>query len=167
MVDLVVTVDDSGVQRTLERIAANLNDLRPVFERIADDFHSMESRLFTSRGGSASEPWAPSASGHAVTLTGQRERLKRSLTLTKVSKSVTRITRNSVTLGSTHPLAHLHQGGTGPRYARTYKGKPLAKPRYAGSLPRRVVLSVRPEDEQRWNSMLSEHVLASTGSLGL
>lgn len=162
-----VTVEDAAVQRSLDRLASRMVDLRPVFEQIADDFHQMESRLFASHGSSAGEPWQPSQQGGAVTLTGQRERMKRSLTVPRSRNSVQRITRNSITLGSTQPLAHLHQGGTADRYVRTYRGKPLAKPRYAGRLPRRAVFAVGAADEQRWAEMVSAHVLAGVDPIGL
>jgi phage gpG-like protein len=156
-----------AVLRSLDALGERLTDLRPVFTDVADDFHRMESRLFASHGGSAGEPWASSASGSPVTLEGRRAKMRRSLTTPRVNGAVQRITRNSVTLGSTHPLAHVHQGGTGARYVKTYKGKPLAKPRYAGSLPRRAVFNVGETDIARWHTMISDYVTSETTRLGL
>lgn len=145
---------------------------RPVLERIADDFLDVERDVFTSRGASAGAPWAPGARGGVPSLTGRRERMERSLTVQGARGSRRRITvaagrTSSVLMGSTHPLAHIHQGGTGPRYARTYKGQALAKPRFTGSLPPRKVVHVGDRAQQRWRGFVADYVMVEAARFGL
>lgn len=180
MAQFVVTVEDQALLAELRAAIARGADPRPALEAVADDFAGMERRLFESQGASGGVFWRPLSQEWAARkaerglpagiLRGSTGRLQRSLVAAKGhprgSKRV--ITRRGVTMGSTHPLAHLHQQGTGVRYVRTWRGKPLAKPRSAGSLPARPVVTVTAADRRRWHGLMSDYLLGGAGrGLGL
>lgn len=174
MARLVVTVNDEAVLARMRAMIARGENPRPVLERVGDDFLDMERRQFASSGAAGGTPWVPLSAewqarkrGGGGTLVGPRARMERSLVTRGARGGKRRITRRSITMGTTHPLAHLHQGGTGQRYVRTYRGQPLAQPRSAGSLPARPVVAVTPGDEQRWRGFLVDYLVDSGRTLGL
>lgn len=153
---MTVTIDDRSLAASLRLLATKAADVRPVLDDIADDFLAMEDRLFASHGASAGSAWQPKADGGSASLRGRRARMERSLTERRSRGSVRRVTRSGLVIGSTHPLAHLHQGGTSERYVRSWRGEPLARPRYAGRLPARTVVHVGQDDKARWIRMLRD-----------
>lgn len=177
MAQLLVTVNDRELLGGIRAMIARGSDPRAAFEVIADDFLRMEAEQFASQGARGGTPWRPLSPEWAAhragggILVGRSGRLERSLTRGRARSSVRRITvrpgrTSGVDMGSTQPLAHLHQGGTRDRYVRTYRGKPLATPRYAGRLPARPVVAVTARDEQRWRGILADQLLGAK-SLGL
>src|SRR4051812_12879193 len=178
MAQLLVTVEDRQLLNGIREQIARGTDPRAALEAIADDFLAMEAEQFASQGARGATPWRPlspewaARKGGRSILIGSSGRLARSLTRSRARGSRRQITvrggrTSSVEMGSSHPLAHLHQAGTAERYVRTYRGKPLTKPRYAGRLPARPVVTVTPRDEQRWHGILVEHLFGQTRTLGL
>lgn len=169
---IIVTVDDKKVLARLAELQRRGVNPRPVLERIADDFLDIERDVFATRGSSIGRPWQPLSESTAKAdkahrgrwryhggLLNQSGRLQRSLTVPRAARSKRSVSRSSLTIGSTHPLAHLHQWGTKEREVRTWRGKPLAKPRTAGRLPARTLVSVTPEDKTRWRQFISDFVM--------
>lgn len=166
---VVVSVDDQALVDGLHALITRGSDLRPALEQIADDFLDMERRQFASRGAAGATPWAPLSAewearkqGGGI-LVGDTGRLARSLTQERARGGRRRIEvrpgrTSGLEVGSTHPLAHLHQGGTKERFVRSWRGAPLAAPRSAGKLPARPVVAVTPRDEQRWRGILAAYL---------
>lgn len=177
MAQIVVTVDDHDLVAGIRGLIVRGSDARPALERVADDFLAMERRAFATQGASNAEPWRPLSpewarrkAGRGIiggVLHGASGRLEKSLITRGARGSRRRISRQSVTMGSSHPLAHLHQRGTTARYARTWRGQPLAKPRYSGQLPARPMVVVGPRDVQRWRSIMADWLMTEARRLGL
>lgn len=176
---LVVTVDDAPLLRAMRKRIDRGLDPRPALEQIADDFLRMEREQFASQGSAGGTPWRPlspewAARKHGAggILVGRSARMEKSLVQARARGSRRRIEVRSgrtsgVEMGSTQPLAHLHQGGTVERYAKSWRGRPLATPRYAGRLPARPVVAVGPADERRWRGILVDYLFTETRSMGL
>ena len=110
---------DQQVDRTLARVQDDINDFRPAWEAIADDFVSIEQAQFASQGATGSGGWAPLSPIYAAwkarhypgkpTLerTGQ---LKASLTGRPFG--VERIDPKSMAVGSDVDYGLFHQQGT-------------------------------------------------------
>src|SRR4051794_40867765 len=170
MAQLLVTVDDRGLLSSLHELIERGSDPRAALERIADDFLDMEREQFATQGARGGTPWKPlsaewTARRHSggPTLIGRSQHLEQSLTRARGAGTRRRIDVRpgrtaGLEVGSTQALAHLHQGGTGDRFVRNYRGRPLAKPRYAGRLPARPVVAVTERDEQRWRGILTDHI---------
>jgi phage gpG-like protein len=174
---ILVSVNDQQLVNGLREMIRRGSDPRGALEAVADDFLRMEAEQFASQGGRSGEPWkalspewARRRRGGGI-LVGRSGRLRTSLIRQRARGSVRRVTvrpgrTSGVEMGTTQKLAHLHQGGTTDRYVRTYRGKPLAKPRYAGRLPARPVVAITERDQQRWRGILADHLLGAK-SLGL
>lgn len=178
MAELVVTVNDRDLIHGIRTMITLGSDVRPAFERIGDDFLQMEAEQFATDGGRGGEPWKPLSPAWAERkrseqiLIWRSHRLERSLTQRRARGARRRIEirpgrMSSIEMGSTHPLAHLHQRGTADRWVTSQGGKPLVRPRYAGRLPARPMVVVTERDKQRWRGILADHLFSAGWRMGL
>lgn len=114
---------DTQFSRELLRMGDRVEDMRPIFRELADDFYELERRQFDSEGGEASGGWRPLAEStlkrkadmnldprilHATLA------LRKSLTERGAPGSIMRITRDELVLGTAvkskggfpYPAAH-------------------------------------------------------------
>jgi phage gpG-like protein len=146
---------DKNISR---RLKATLDDrqerariVTPALEEIADDWLGIQRRRF---GGSAqwkplSPEWAvrkAQAGKSPMPLVGGE--LERSLTRRGARFAVRRVSQRQVVLGTSDPVANLHQGGT-------------------RRMPKRPPVSITRADERRWVDIISRHLSSSDVERGL
>jgi phage gpG-like protein len=144
---------------TIERLKAVLEDrehaarvVTPALDEIADDFLDIQSRRFAA----ASATWLPLKPETAIRkAAGGRPpeplvggELEQSLTRRGARFAIRRVDGNSVTLGTSDPVANLHQGGT-------------------RRMPRRPPVSLFRADERRWVEIIERHLSGSRPRVGL
>lgn len=143
---------DVQLDRTLERVADNVEDATPAWEAMADRFVTVERRQFSSEGRYASGGWAPLSPRYAAWKARhypgqkilQREGdLIRSLTERPFGVEV--ITPQKMWIGSSVEYGAYHQHG-GPR------------------LPRRRPVELTEGERRRWVKILQRFVM--TGRTG-
>jgi hypothetical protein len=154
-----VRIDLRFERDTIERLKAALEDreqrakhVTPALDEIADDFLAVQRRRF-SAAAAIWQPLSPESavrkarSGRApVPLVGGE--LESSLTRRGARFAVRRIGDNSVTLGTSDPVAHLHRDGT-------------------RRLPRRPPVSLSRADERRWVRIIERHLSGERPGVGL
>lgn len=141
---------DTQVDRTLERMAGDVEDARPAWEVLAERFRNNELRQFRTEGQHASGGWAPLSADYAAwkarhypgkPILERTGDLKRSLTERPFGVEV--LEPGFMLVGSAVPYGEYHQQGT-PR------------------MPRRRPVEL-PEDERReWVRVLQRFIV--TGS---
>lgn len=111
---------DTQVDRTIDRMLADVADLRPVWEVLAGRFVTMEQRQFATEGQYGSGGWAPLSPRYAAwkaehypgkTILRRTDDLYRSLTSRPLGVEV--IEPRYMILGSAVPYGAFHQHGTG------------------------------------------------------
>jgi phage gpG-like protein len=132
------------LDRRLATLARRTQDLRPAWRAVAEDFQQVQQRRFASGGNG---DWPPLSEAYArrkppgapiMVLTG---RLKRSLTAGRTRGAIRRVTKTRVVMGSSNPVAHLHQKGTG------------------GRLPQRRLIAIDRRERKRWAGILLDHIV--------
>jgi len=117
-----INLDGVGtVTKRINKIAGTVKDLTPAFKKIGDDFRQTEDRVFKGQGYYGSRPgWKPLTLEYRdwknvhfpdkpiLQMTGD---LRNSLA-TKGKNHIERITKNSITIGSSDPKFIWHQKGT-------------------------------------------------------
>jgi len=110
---------EKQISRVLEGIEARAEDLRPVWDVIAQDFGRIVARQFATEGG-LGRPWPPLSPAYAAwkarhypgrPILVRTGRLKESL-VGRTIDTVDERTRDSLTLGTAVPYAIYHQKGT-------------------------------------------------------
>jgi phage gpG-like protein len=154
-----VKIDLRFERDTIDRLKAVLEDreqaarvVTAALDEIADDFLNVQSRRF----GAAGTTWVPlkpetalrkAAGGrHPLPLVGGG--LEASLTRRGARFAVRRVEDNSVTLGTSDPVANLHQSGT-------------------RRMPRRPPVSLSRADERRWVEIIERHLSGTRTRVGL
>jgi phage gpG-like protein len=133
---------------SLERVAASLRDFRFIFPKLADHFYDIEKQTFASQGRQGSWPALTTryAKWKAAKFPGrpilQREGLLlASLTQKSATGSIYRESALSLTLGSSHPAALVHQTG----------GK---------RIPARPPIDFTPQDIQDFGDIIAKETTA-------
>lgn len=143
---------DTQLDRTLERFSDNVEDARPAWNAMADDFARLETRQFATEGAYASGGWSPLSPRYAAWKAThypgqpilQREGdLAKSMTSRPLGIEV--ITPRRMVIGSDVDYGAFHQMGDG--------------------VPRRRPVELRERDRQRWMRALQRFVV--TGEAGL
>lgn len=136
------------LREVLESRELRAKHLAPALDAVADDFLLVQRRRFAS----ASAIWAPLSPEWAVQKAKQGRstaplvggELERSLTRRGARFAVRRIGSNSVTLGTSDPVAGLHHGGT-------------------KRMPKRPPVSLGKADQRRWAQLFVEHLRDGKG----
>lgn len=96
--------------------------MRPLFRGLIDDFHGLMEGAFESGGRSIGRRWAPNTPGYARRKKGPvgvaSRTLLESLTTTTSRYARTGIGRDSMTVATAAPHAHLFGAGRGGQKAR-------------------------------------------------
>jgi len=112
---------ETAIHRGIARISEGLDDCRPVWPAIEDDFYALEKAQFASQGAEGGSPWAPlalsTAKWRAVRFPGnpilvRTGDLEKSLTDPHDPNAVCVEGRGELTLGSRLPYGLYHQTGT-------------------------------------------------------
>lgn len=151
---------DRQLDRKLLRFADRVGDLEPVFEALADDFLSIETRQFTSEGRFASGGWAPLADstvarrGSAHPILDDHGDLRASLTDAAAKGAIRQVTSDSLFVGTDIDYARFHQTGTGANTGGQFG------PAQAGqrSMPRRRPVEFREADRRRWVQAIQRYL---------
>lgn len=139
-------VGEKQVDRTLARVADDITDARPLWDKLANDFGRIESAQFASQGAysggwpALSPRYAAWKSRHypgkpILQRTGALHR-----DLTARPYGVERITGESMTVGTDLPYARYHQTG-------------------GGSLPRRRPVEFDEATRRRWVGIIQRYVM--------
>lgn len=152
---LHITLDD-GATAELRGLRDRAGDLRPPLEAVAAEFRRHTAEVIAS-GGPTGERWKPLARGYVagkqrgrpMELTG---RLAKSLTQKGARYAVTKIGRNTLQVGTSNPVAHLHHLGTVRRTVRKTG-------RSSGAVPRRRLYAIDRGMRQRWEGRLLRWIM--------
>lgn len=149
---------------TLDGIAGRAEDTRPAWDMIADDFRTIQREMFATSGlRGAAAAWKPSSEawlrrkareGRSLRTLVFEGVLEKSLTRQGARYSRQRITRDSLTIGTSDPVVNLLAGKSGSR--QKLPGGP------------RGLIGVNDRDRTRWTGILADHIAgARSGGLGL
>lgn len=147
-------------EELLARLEERALDAEPVMERVADDVLLREREIFASENGGLwpplSQEWAARKAkrGLPTRVLSYTETLERSLTERHAKYGLRLTGPGELVVGTTDPVAHLHERGTANRYVKRWRGREMSRPRFAGKLPRRPVMEFGPADVQRWSGYL-------------
>lgn len=136
---------DRQLDRKLLRYADRVGDLEPVFDELADDFLSIETRQFSSEGRFASGGWAQLAEstvarrGSAHPILDDHGDLRASLTDAAAKGAIRQITSDSLFVGTDVDYAQYHQQGT-------------------RRMPRRRPVEFREADRRRWVKAIQRYL---------
>lgn len=143
---------------SIERLKAILEDreqrakvVTPALDEIAEDWLSIGRRRFSSGATwtPLSAEWAlRKAAGGRSPLPLAGGDLEASLTRQGAKFAIRRVQGSTVTLGTSDPVANLHQGGT-------------------KRLPRRPPVSLTRADERRWVEIIEQHLSGDRPGVGL
>lgn len=137
------TIDLEGVPElkgALRRLRDAGEDPRAAFEDVADYFEDEAAEVFRTRGASTGRPWRPLSAKYArqrkaKAMGVQSGVLRRSMTTKGARYHRRQITRDSVTVKSVAPHAHLFHAGHGKQPGRTLvKVTPKTRREVAGIL---------------------------------
>lgn len=112
---------DVQLSRELLRFAGRITDASPAFEAIADDLREIETEQFDSQGGRSSGGWralkastvaAKSAAGLDSRILHATLAMRKSFTDKSDPAHVEKVTKDSLTFGSSDPKAGIHQQGS-------------------------------------------------------
>jgi hypothetical protein len=152
----VTIVGDVALDRRLADLAARSSYPREALEAVGDDFLNIEQGRFAGDAG-----WKPLSSAYArrkarrglptQPLVGGA--LEASLTRAGTRYSVRQIDRSSILMGTSDPVAHLHQQGT-----RGASGK---------GMPTRTLVGIRNADLLRWRELIRANVFGTSAGGGL
>lgn len=147
MADVFIIRDFGSAEKEavrLEKGAHAVNDLLPVMTRIAEDMMRVEEAVFSSQGRRGGGSWKPlkpetvkrKGSSQILVDTGQ---LKASLTEPGANFQILNISGSTIEFGTSDPVAVFHDEGRGQA--------------------RRPLFKLVPGDENRWASMITEHLM--------
>jgi hypothetical protein len=150
---------EQQIDRGFQRLVDSVEDLRPAWPDIADDFLEMEARQFDTQGGSGSGGWTPLSARYArrkavvapgATILVLSGRMRRSLTQAG-GEHVRREERHELTLGTTvrsaegAPYPLFHQKGT-------------------SRMPMRKPIELAESDRRRWTRLLHRYAVGAIAS---
>ena len=136
--------------KKIDRIASTVKDLTPAFKKIGDDFRKTEDRVFKGQGYYGSRPgWKPltpqyrnwkNANFPGKPILQMTGKLRNSLA-TKGNNHVERITKNSITIGTSDQKAMWHQKGN------------------SRGLPARPPITFTKYQGDRWANIIKDEIL--------
>ena len=145
---------DVQLSRYLDIMADHLNDFRPLFEDIADDFRETEKGIFSSEGAfEGNAKWKPLSPTYKAIKDKQfpgkpilqrRGDLMQSLTSIG-GNHVSHVSSDSLEIGTKDPKAVFHQRGT-------------------SKMPQRKVVSLTAPQKRRWTRLAFEYIFEHGGS---
>lgn len=148
-----VDIDASETIRYFTQAVDRANDLRPLFDTVADNFHERQRQVFTSRGGSQGTPWAPlkpkylawrQRTGRGTSLlrftNARGGMLYASLTQRNGPQQVRQVRSDELRVGTRAGIAEAHQKGR-------------------GSLPARPLVNITEATRKHWSDLLVSHLL--------
>lgn len=144
---LEVRFDAKRAVDRLEGMSSALADPRAAFNEVGDLFLTSQAQFFRSN------QWTP-LRPDTVRRKLKRGRgsrplvggpLEKSMTVKGSRYSIRRVNKLSILMGTRHPAAHLHNQGT------------------RGSLPRRPLIRVTPDDRRAYRGVFARHVLSARG----
>lgn len=140
------------IRLAFSRFGEGVQDLRPAWKLISDDFYEMEANLFKSQGASGNEAWKPLAAStlrrkKGPSILDETGALRRSLTQSG-GKNILSIKKMEVRMGTRDPKAKFHFYGT-------------------RRMPRRRPIQVTPNDTRRWVKLMQRHLVSIAKDAGL
>jgi phage gpG-like protein len=161
MIALNGSINSESVEGSLNTLQAQLSDLSPAMELIAEDIREMEAEQFSSAGASGGTPWAALASS-----TVKRKRgadgilvasgaLLDSLTDSAARGHVETIEKLSLEIGTDLPYAGFQQTGAGWGFGEAL---PPPTPRRGHGVPMRPLLVLTADREDRWVGFVAQQI---------
>ncbi len=143
----IETIGEERFIRGFSRIVEDMDDMRPAFQDVSEDFYRREKQIFDRQGdpvafkslSAAYKKWKTLhfPGRKIMQLTG---RLRLSLVdpdRAKAGDVVKKISKRSAEFGSQVPYAHRHQMGT-------------------GGMPKRMIVQLTNKDKIRWGRIIHE-----------
>jgi phage gpG-like protein len=151
----VTIVGDVALDRRLAEMAARAEHPQAALDAVGDDFLHLEAARFAGGAG-----WQPLSAAYArrKAFRGRSTRplvgglLEDSLTRSGTRFSVRQTDQHSILMGTSDPVAHLHQKGT--------KG-PSGK-----GMPARKLVDIRSSDRLRWRELIRRNVFGTVTAGG-
>jgi phage gpG-like protein len=141
----------AALNTRLQGIETRMAVLSPALDEIADDWLNIERARFAGRAEwkPLTPEWAArKAAGGRSPLPLAGGELERSLTQRGSRFAVRSVGQKGITLGTTDPVAQLHQSGS-------------------RRLPKRPPVSLSIADEKRWALIIQKHIAGRTPEVGL
>jgi len=137
-----------------DKFIKETSNFKDVFNRIADDFYSVEKKIFAAQG--TPKRWAPLSFAYSEwkkkAFPGQpilrlKDILFKSLTTPNSPGSIREITNNSIRIGTSVPYAIMHQQDFPPGEIDKIKG-----------LPRRPPIQITEKIKLKWIAMFGKEL---------
>jgi len=164
MIALNGSINSEAAANSLKVLQAQLGDLSPAMELIAEDLCQMEAEQFSSAGAAGGTPWAALApstvkrkhgAGGILVASGA---LRDSLTDPESPNHVEVIDKLSLDFGSSLPYAGFQQTGAGWGFG---EGTLPPAPRRGHGVPMRPLLVLKADREDKWVGFVAEQIQSS------
>ena len=155
------SINSEAAENSLKVLQAQLSDLSPAMELIAEDLCEMEAEQFSSAGASGGTPWAALASSTVKRKDGaggilvSSGALLDSLTDPESPNHVEAIDKLSLDFGSSLPYAGFQQTGAGWGFG---EGTLPPAPRRGHGVPMRPLLVLTADREDRWVGFVAQQI---------
>jgi phage gpG-like protein len=158
------SINSESVEGSLNMLQAQLSDLSPAMELIAEDVREMEAEQFASAGASGGTPWAALApstvrrkrgAGGILVASGA---LLDSLTDAESPEHVETIEKLSLEIGTDLPYARFQQTGAGWGFGEAL---PPPAPRRGHGVPTRPLLVLTADHENKWIGFVMQQIEGS------
>ena len=174
MIAFNASINSDEAESSLNLLQAQLSDLSPAMELIAEDIREMEAEQFASSGAGGGTPWAALApstvkrkhgAGGILVASGA---LRDSLTEPDSPDHVEAIDNLSLEIGTSLPYAMFQQAGAGWGFGEAV---PPPAPRRSHGVPMRPLLVMTADRQDRWvgfvaRQLESQSPLLSGAELG-
>ena len=163
------SINSQGAENSLDLLQAQMGDLSPAMELIAEDFRQMAADQFASAGAAGGTPWATLApstlkrKGGAGGILVNSGALLESLTDPGSPDHVAEIDNLSLAIGTDLDYASFQQTGAGWGFGET--SLPPA-PRHGHGVPMRPLLVLTADSQDRWIGFVAQQLGTPTPSLG-
>ncbi|TAM79178.1 MAG: hypothetical protein EPN47_19410 [Acidobacteria bacterium] len=155
------SINSQAVDDSLNLLQAQLSDLSPAMELIAEDIREMEAAQFASAGAGGGTPWAALApstvkrkhgAGGILVASGA---LLDSLTDPASPDHVEAIDKLSLEIGTSLPYATFQQTGAGWGFG---EGLMPPAPRRGHGVPMRPLLVMTADRQDRWVGFVTQQI---------
>ena len=155
------SINSEPAESGLDLLQAQLSDLSPAMELIAEDMREMEAEQFASAGASGGAPWAALAPSTVKRKRGRggilvsSGALLDSLTDPGSPEHVEGIDQLSLEFGSSLPYAGFQQTGAGWGFG---EGSLPPAPRRGHGVPMRPLLVLTADRQDRWVGFVARQI---------
>jgi phage gpG-like protein len=161
MIALNGSINSAAAENSLNVLQAQLSDLSPAMELIAEDLREMEAAQFSSAGASGGTPWAAPAPSTVKRKRGRggilvdSGALLDSLTDLGSPEHVEAIDQLSLEFGTSLPYAGFQQTGAGWGFG---EGSLPPAPRRGHGVPMRPLLVLTADRQDRWVGFVARQI---------